>query len=141
VSYTIFGASFDKSKSFPLFARIGEAGQPIILSFVDTLGNPYPISGNAFELPVRRFPTDDDALFTLTEGDGLSVFGAAQSKLLIEISSARSNQRAESMFWRLIATLEDHTWLNGPIKFHNGEFLGLTDDISNSYVTIVVNEV
>jgi hypothetical protein len=72
-------------------------------------------------------------LFTLTIGDGLSINDGSDEdadELTVSISQERSEQKADTYFWRLHSLDEDHTWLNGPFEFHNGE----TDAILNEDV-------
>lgn len=121
------GGTFDRSKPLTLYARIGEIGVPVVLIFEDEDGNPVDISDLDFELPVSRRPYSD-ALFTLTIGDGLSIIGANNNKLKIEISEARSDQRDDSYFYKLKELTENHTWLTGAFYFHNGQFDGIMDD-------------
>lgn len=122
------GATFDKSKALPLYARIGEEGVPVVLVFKRPNGTPVAIDGFDFELPVYLNPGDTVPKFTLTLGDGLTVIGADLNKLQIGISNENSQQRAESYFWLLKEITEDHSWLNGPFTFHNGEFDGFEEE-------------
>lgn len=138
------GATFDRSKSLPLFARIGEVGVPVILTFLNADGSPHSITPYNFQIPVRRFVTDADPVFTLTleAGEGLTIVGDDLNKLKVEISEANSEQRNESYFYRLFDALAKHTWLNGPFFFHNGEFDGVNDsfEITNDMeVTIIMD--
>ncbi len=134
------GATFDQSKALSLYARIGEAGVPVVLVFKDATGAPYPIDGFDFELPVYRNITDDEPAFTLTLGDGLTIQGDDLNKLRIEISRERSLQRAESHFFLIREVDGDHSWFNGPFTFHRGEFDGITEaEITNGMdITITV---
>lgn len=118
----MISASFDRSKILQLYARIGEIGVPLILTFLDTNGDPYPISGIDFKFIAKRKPTDIDPAFELSIGDGLTVVGTSLHQLKIELSEANSEQRNETYFYRLYDYEELHTWLNGPLRFHNGEF-------------------
>lgn len=130
----MIGASFDRSKLLPLYARIGEAGVPIIFKFRDANGNPVDISTLDFELPIWLKPSDEengtDPKFTLTIGDGLTVQGVGNGDLKAEITQARAKQRNDTYFYKLRETNADHTWLNGPFRFHNGEFDGVNESFS-----------
>lgn len=114
----------DKSRTIRLRARIGEASVPRVFKFRTRDGlntAPYDITAHGFRLIVFKRPNSQVKLFTLTIGDGLTVQGADSDELLVEISQLRSDQKADTYFWRLYASDEDHTWLNGPFEFHNGE--------------------
>lgn len=128
------GATFDKSRTLPLYARIGEAGVPKILTFNNANGTPHDISSLNFQIPVKKRAGYRENLFILTIGDGLTVEGADNNKLRIEITAEQATQQNDSVFWTLYAEAEDHTWLNGFLRFHNGEFDGVeeTDTITIS---------
>lgn len=137
-------ATFDKSRLLPLYARINEIGVPLIITFLDAAGNPFDISGFDWKLPVKRKPTDSDDAFELSLNDGLTIQGASNHQLKIELSQARSQQRNETYFYRLYDYEELHTWLNGPFRFHNGEFDGtqttetITVSVSGADITLTV---
>lgn len=111
----------DKSRFVRLRARINEASVPRVLVFQDVDGDPVDITDYDFELIVFKRVNSLTKLFTLTIGDGLTVQGVSTNELLIEISAARAAQTADTYFWRLRSADEDHTWLNGPFEFHQGE--------------------
>jgi hypothetical protein len=126
----------DKSRSVRLKARIGEASVPRVFKFRTRDGDvtaPHNISGYDFELIVFKRANSQVKLFTLTIGDGLTIndgSGEDADELTVSISQARSEQKADTYFWRLRSSDEDHTWLNGPFDFHNGE----TDAVLNEDV-------
>lgn len=138
------GATFDKSRLLPLYARINEAGEVIQLTFVDDAAAAFDISSLDFVLKVYKRPNSTSAQFTLTIGDGLSVTGAGSNKLNISLTAARATQSPNTYFYRLYSDDEDSTWLNGSFEFHNGEFDGVNspDEItvtnSGTAVTITV---
>ena len=117
----------DKSRNVRLRARIGEASVPRVFKFRTRDGlstAPHDISGYDFELIVFKRANSSVKLFTLTIGDGLSINDGSDEdsdELTVTISEERAAQRADTYFWRLYSVGEDHTWLNGPIEFHNGE--------------------
>lgn len=119
----------DKSRNVRLKARIGEASVPRVFKFRtrDNTTNetaPHNISGYDFQLIVFKRANSQVKLFTLTIGDGLSINDGSDEdgdELTVEISEERASQRADTYFWRLYSVEEDHTWLNGPFEFHNGE--------------------
>jgi hypothetical protein len=126
----------DKSRSVRLKARIGEASVPRVFKFRTRDGEttePHNISGYNFQLIVFKRANSQVKLFTLTIGDGLSINDGSDEdadELTVSISQERSEQKADTYFWRLHSLDEDHTWLNGPFEFHNGE----TDAILNEDV-------
>lgn len=126
----------DKSRNVRLKARINEASVPRVFTFMNA-GTPrtsHDISSYDFELIVFKRINSTVKLFTLTIGNGLTVEGDDTNKLRIEISAARATQRADTYFWRLRSTDEDHTWLNGAFEFHNGESdAGPSEDVVKIY--------
>jgi hypothetical protein len=111
----------DKSRTIRLRARINEASVPRVLVFQNEDGSAHDISSYDFELIVFKRVNSLTKLFTLTIGAGLTVQGASNNELLIEITAAQATQKADTYFWRLYSVDEDHTWLNGPFEFHQGE--------------------
>ncbi len=136
-------ASFDISKPLALYARIGEAGVSIVLTFLNENGTAHAIDGYDFELPVKRNPGNPDNLFKLTIGSGLTVFGASLNKLRIDITAPQAGQIAATNFWTLFSVTNGNTWLNGPFYFHNSTFEGVLqaeEIILGAYsVNIIVN--
>jgi len=138
------GATFDKSRTLPLFARVDEAGETIVLTFLNSAGAAYNISSLNFEIPVFKRPQSTTPQFTLSVGSGLTVGGAGSNELSIDLTAVRATQRPGTYFWRLYSDAEDHTWLNGPFYFHEGEFDGVnapeafTIDSTGTAVTIEV---
>ena len=122
----------DKSRNVRLRARVGEASVPRVFKFrtraEDNSVEPLDISGFDFELIVFRRANASPRLFTLTEGDGLTVQGDDSDELLVSVTAEQADQRADIYFWRLRSTSEDHTWLNGPFEFHNGESDAILDE-------------
>jgi len=139
------GATFDKSRLLPLYARINEAGEVIQLTFVDDAAAAFDISSLDFVLKVYKRPNSTSPQFTLTIGDGLSVTGTGSNKLNIALNASRATQSPNTYFYRLYSNDEDSTWLNGSFEFHNGEFDGVNspDEItvtnSGTAVTITVS--
>jgi len=128
-------ASFDISKPLQLSARIGEAGIAIVITFLNPNGTDHAISAYNFELPVRRTPASTEDFFKLIIGTGLTVFGAGLNKLRIELTAAQADQIVATNFYLLRSITNDNTWLNGPFKFHNGEF-----DSSEQPASLIVGE-
>ena len=122
----------DKSRNVRLRARVGEASVPRVFKFrtraEDNSVEPLDISGFDFELIVFRRANASPRLFTLTEGDGLTVQGDDSDELLVSVTAEQADQRADIYFWRLRSISEDHTWLNGPFEFHNGESDAVLDE-------------
>jgi len=114
----------DKSRKVRLHARIREASVPRTLVFVEQDPDTDVITDHAigsydFQLIVYKRENSTVKLFTLTIGTGLTVVDG--NKLLIEITAAQATQTPGTYFWRLHSIDEDHTWLNGPFEFHQGE--------------------
>lgn len=142
-------ATFDKSRLLALHFRIGEDGVPIILTFVNEDLSPYAIDTKGFKLAVKSKPGAAN-IFLLEEGDGLEVIGASLNKLQISpVAANTTGQRPGTNFLTLYSAAEDHTWLNGPAKFHNGDFdgVGYCDDetiticANGSEITIIISTV
>lgn len=131
-------ASLDKSRLLNFKIRIGETSVPKILTFVNADGSPYNISGKGFELPVKKMPGTTANLFKLTEGDGLTIEGAGENKLRIEVNATRAGVTKQDnvFFGTLYSSVEDHTWLNGDWEFHNGKYDGVTE---SDTITIAEN--
>lgn len=109
----------DKSRRVRLRARIREDSVPRTLVFQNEDGTDHDISSYNFQLIVYKSQNSLVKLFTLTIGAGLTV--VEDNKLLIEITAAQATQTPYTYFWRLHSIAEDHTWLNGPFEFHQGE--------------------
>lgn len=120
--------SLDKSRAVRIKARINETSVPQIFTFTNEDGSPHDISGYDFKLFVQKRANSNVKLFTLSIGAGLTVQGDDDNQLLIEVTAEQASQVADSYFWRLYSADEDHTWLNGPWEFHNGEFDSVTDE-------------
>lgn len=113
--------SLDKSRAVRIKARINEASVPQVFVFTNSDGSAHDISSYDFQLIVQKRANSSVKLFTLTIGNGLTVQGDDSNELLIEVTAIRATQTADTYFWRLFSVEEDHTWLNGPWQFHNGE--------------------
>lgn len=119
-------AEFDKSRLLNFKVRIGETGVAVVLKFQRENGDGFDISGKQWELPLYTKPGGRE-IFKLTEGDGLTVQGDDSDQLLIEISQARSTQRADVYFGLLRSVTDDRTWLNGDWEFHEGKYDGVNE--------------
>jgi len=119
-------ATFDKSRSLQLFARCNEAGVPKVLTFVNDDGTDHAIAAYDFALAVYLRASSPTALFTLTIGSGLTVQNT--NELLIEITDTQATLDPDTYFYRLYSVADDNTWLNGPFRFHEGEFDGVDED-------------
>lgn len=113
--------SLDKSRLVRLKARIGEDSVPRTLIFRNEDGSAHDISSYDFQLIVFKRAGSTVRLFTLGIGTGLTVQGDDDNELLIEVTAEQATQTADSYFWRLRSIAEDHTWMNGPFEFYNGE--------------------
>jgi len=111
----------DKSRSARLRARVNEASVPKTFAFFNSDQTPHDISSYDFKLFVQVRANSSRKLFTLSIGDGLEVTGDDSNQLAISISQERATQNADTYFWRLWSESEDHTWMNGPFEFNNGE--------------------
>jgi len=116
--------NLDKSRLVRLHARVREASVPRTLVFVEQDPDTdeitdHDITDYDFELIVYKSQNSLVKLFTLTIGEGLEVVDT--NKLLIEITAAQATVNPGTYFWRLHSIDEDHTWLNGPFEFHQGE--------------------
>lgn len=137
-------ATFDKSKKLALYARIGEIGNTITLTFLNADGSGHDISSYNFKFRAKARPFSLVNLFELSVGSGLTVSGASNHKLNITPSAAQASQIPDTNFWTLYSDLQGLTWLNGPLVFHNGEFDGIeptgtiTVSSSGSEVTISI---
>lgn len=113
----------DKSRNVRIRARINEASVPRTFAFFND-GTPrtaHDISSYDFELIVYKRSNSLVKLFTLTIGAGLTVQGASDNELLVEVTAEQATQRADTYFWRLRSATDDNTWMNGAWEFHQGE--------------------
>lgn len=123
----------DISKNVIWNARRGD-DQSITIDFEDEIGDPYDISGEAFQLPVRRF--SGGTVLTLTEGSGITNNGTS---INVAFTDTQLDISADVYLSFLKSTNESTgkitTWLN--VNFV------LNDDIwdgdSTSETTIQVN--
>lgn len=129
----MINVDLDKSKAIRLRARVKESSVSKVMIFNDESGNPVDIRDFDFELIVYKSVGSTLKFFTLTIGDGLSVQGDDNNQLVVEISATRARQKADTYFFRLYSVSEDHTWLNGPFQFHNGEF---DSDFEETTITV-----
>lgn len=118
--------ALDKSRAVRIFARVNETSVAKTLTFLNADGSDHDISSYDFKLFVQKRANTTVKLFTLSIGSGLTVQNG--NELLIEISETQASVPADTYFWRLYSADEDHTWLNGPFVFHNGEFDDTTDE-------------
>lgn len=128
--------SLDKSRAVRIKARINESSVPQIFTFTNEDGSPHDITGYDFRIFVQKRANSNVKLFTLSVGAGLTVQGDDNNELLIEVTASQASQIADSYFWRLYSVDEDHTWLNGPWEFHNGEHDAV---VENEEINIVAN--
>lgn len=132
----MIGAALTKEKVLNLYARIAEASIPVLLTFLNEDGSPHAITSYNFQLWVKRVSGATTKIFTLTIGDGLTIVGAGLNQLQIVVSAERATgRRAETNFYQLYASYEDHTWLNGPFVWHDGSFDGLQCQCSSTICT------
>ncbi len=120
--------SLDKSRAVRIKARVNESSVPQIFTFTNEDGTPHDISSYDFKLFVLKQPNSLVKLFMLAVGDGLTIQGAGNNELLVEVSAVRAAQIAGTYFFRLYSSDEDNTWLNGPWVFHNGEHDAVVED-------------
>lgn len=111
--------NLDKSRLVRLRARVREASVPRTLVFENEDESAHAIGSYDFELIVYKRENSLVKLFTLTVGAGLTVVDT--NKLKIEITAAQATEIPGTYFWRLHSIAEDHTWLNGPFEFHQGQ--------------------
>lgn len=123
----------DKSRKVRIRARVNESSVPKVFTFLNSDGTPHEILSYNFKFLVYRSVGSVLKLFTLSIGSGLTVQGADNNELLIEITAEQATQTPDTYFFRLYSSEEDHTWLNGAFEFHNGEF---DSDITETDITI-----
>lgn len=120
--------SIDKSRAVRVRARTGEDSVPKTFTFTNSDGSAHDISSYDFKIFVQVRANSTVKLFTLSVGSGLSIQGADSNQLLIQVTKEQATQKADTYFWRMYSALEDHTWLNGPWEFHNGEYDAVVED-------------
>jgi len=135
----VAAATFDKSRELNLYARIGETGVPITLTFVNEDLTPHPIASYDFKLRVKRRIFSSDYIFELSVGAGLTV--TAANKLEIGLTYAQSLQKEDTYFFTLYSENEDHTWLNGAFPMFKGVFDGVANEENQVVVSNVGNDV
>lgn len=118
----MINVDLDKSVAIRLRARVNESSVPVIFTFRNSTLNPVDITSFDFKLLVYKNVGSSLKLFTLSIGAGLTVIGSDLNQLKVEITSIQAKQKADTYFFRLYSSGEDHTWLNGPFVFHQGEF-------------------
>lgn len=124
--------NLDKSRLVRLHARTREASVPRTLVFENEDETPHDISSYDFQLIVYKRENSLVKLFTLTIGAGLTIVDT--NKLKIEITAAQATEQPGTYFWRLHSIAEDHTWLNGPFEFHQGQSDNIEEeDVVNIY--------
>lgn len=132
-------ATFDKSRELNLYARIGETGVPITLTFVNEDLTPHAIASYDFKLRVKRRPFSTDYLFELSVGSGLTIIDT--NKLEIGLTYAQSLQKEDTYFFTLYSEDEDHTWLNGAFPMFKDVFDGVANEENQVVVSSLGNEV
>lgn len=139
------GITFDPAKKLPIYFRVARDGSKT-LTFVDTSGDDYDISGFTFALTVYD-RVGGNAILSLTEGSGLSK--PDNYSLTITVTDTQTALRPNKYFYILNRTDDSSlvkTWLNGDCFIHEGEFDGvnetttLTIDESGTAVTVTINE-
>jgi hypothetical protein len=128
--------SLDKSRAVRIKARVNETSVPQTFVFTNEDGTAHDISSYDFRLYLQKRANSNVKLFTLAIGSGLTIQGAGANELLIEVTAEQATQTADTYFWRLYSADEDHTWLNGPWEFHNGEHDAVVEETP---VTIKAN--
>lgn len=134
--------SLDKSKAVRIKARVWESSVPKVFVFTNADGSAHDITSYDFKLYVQKQANSQQKLFTLSVGSGLTIQGVGNNELLIEVTAGQATQAATTYFWRLFSVTEDHTWLNGPWEFYNGESDAVIDEtpivISTSGDTVII---
>lgn len=126
-------ASFDPAKLLALYFRIARAGSKRFI-FKYSAGDPFDISAIEFELIIKRW-LDGEETLKLTLGDGLSIGGAGNNELTVELDEDDTNIGAATYFWQLYNATAIKTWLNGDAHFHNGKFDAPTDSETELTIT------
>lgn len=114
-------AKLSKDGLLNLEARVNEASVPAVFTFLNEDGSAHDISSYDFELIVKKIPQAGQNVFKLTVGSGLTIGGAGNNELTIEITAAQATVNPNVYFWRLYASAEDHTWLSGDFEFYAGK--------------------
>lgn len=125
---------FDKSRTARIKARINENSQRVFRFFHN--GAALDISSYGFQFILQYRINSTRRLFTLTEGDGLTVQGDDSNELLIEISEEQATVNADTYYWRLFSSSEGQTWLSGAFDFNNGESTQLVTDDTGTAVDV-----
>lgn len=126
--------SLDKSRAVRIKARVWESSVPKVFTFKNADGSAHDITSYDFKLYLQKQANSQSKLFTLSVGSGLTIQGGGNNQLLIKVTAEQATQAATTYFWRLFSVTEDHTWLNGPWEFYNGE-----SDNDPEETSIVIN--
>jgi len=124
----------DKSKNIVIYSRVDETANTLTFRFKDANGDPFDISALDFKYILQSKPGRTGQVFELTVGDGLTVEGAGNDELVLQISDEDATIRPMAYFGRLFSVTENKTWINNKHIFHDGEFDGIS--VNEQEITI-----
>jgi hypothetical protein len=122
-------ANFDPAGKLDLVFRVARAGAKT-LNFVDTNGEAFSLSGRVFQFNLKEKANNDENVFQLLDGDGLTV-GA--SSIVIEVDEEETAIRPKTYYWELYETVGKKTWLCG-----NAYFISRDPSSENDALTATV---
>jgi hypothetical protein len=123
---------FDIAGELDLVFRIARTGNKT-LNFVDTAQVAYPLAGNTYELRVKETENSEDNVFTLTDGEGLTV---GTSSIGITVDAIQTNLKRKIYYWELYETVNEQTWLCGNAYFLKRKPV---NDSDSTTVTVQLN--
>jgi hypothetical protein len=106
-------AIFDNAGKLDLLFRIARVGSKLF-TFVNEDETPYLLTGRTFSLNIKENPGDAESVFSLTDGDGLTV---GSSTIQIEVTAEQTDLAEKLFFWELYETVDERTWLCGSAYF------------------------
>jgi hypothetical protein len=136
--------TLDPAKRLDIKYHQGSDGSKT-LTFVDSAGDAYTITGNTYVLNIKRKIGDDSNVLQLTEGSGLT---KNTSSLVITLTDTQTTALNGDYYWELVRTDGSglvKRWLNGYLqetKIFDGltETTGITIDESGTAVTVTISE-
>lgn len=113
--------NLDRARLQRISHRVGRAASFKYRFFLD--GNPYPLTGLAFEWFLKKHKDLPDKVIRLTTADELVISGAEQNELIIPMPVANANKLVpHSYHMELMCTTREETWFNALYIAHNGLF-------------------
>lgn len=131
-----------KDRLLNVEARINQKSVPVILTFKNRVGGVdtnRDITGDNIILEVYKSPfleRTTSYVFRLAVGSGLTIQGADNHQLKVEVTAAQATQWPDIYTWLLISLTEGVSWLSGEWEF----FSGARDNPATDIAEIVISD-